>query len=690
MKTTPPLSRLVDEAVRHSCFGIPPAFVIRHSSFHRAAAGIAIFFALIGAVAAQPAPRMGFVYPAGGQISTTVEVLIGGQYFDEQSEIIVSGEGVTAKVLEHDKIPSAQVIDDYRDRLREVQQKLRDGRRDGEVPANQKLAYIRKLLSEADLSEKKLRLMVEYDRRRNDPKQQLNNQIGESLRARITIAENAVTGVRHLRVRTPSGLGNPMRFIIGQLPEVLEAEPLREFDLEKYRGGMDSMKAAKVETPATALPVTLNGRIMPGEVDEFTIQAKKDDRLVLAMHARSLIPYLADAVPGWFQSIVSLHTAEGFEVAYSDGYRFDPDPVLFFKIPADGLYRIRVHDSIYRGRDDFVYRINVGQLPFLTGISPLGATTGEKVKITFQGGNLGTDFKTDYEAAQEPGIVLIQAEVGGVKSNAIPFHIDSVPQVQEREPNNTLGGAQELKPPMIANGVIETVGEADFYRVKGRGNHEMIFEIFARRLGSPVDASLSVFDNEGNQIAFNDDHEDLGSGLTTHHADSRISVKLPPDGQAFVRVSDTQAQSGPTNAYRLKVHVAEPAFALRVTPATLNAKPGGAASLKVHALRSGGFTGPITIQLQNPPPGFEMKNAVVPADKDVADVSISVPSGGDLEKPAALTLVGTADDGTQKIIAKAVPAEDMMQAFIYRHLVPVDELLVDVRTPPPPPPAPTP
>jgi hypothetical protein len=124
---------------------------------------------------------------------------------------------------------------------------------------------------------------------------------------------------------------------------------------------------------------------MPGEVDEFTFKANKDQRVVLAMHARSLIPYLADAVPGWFQSIVSLHNDEGYEVAYSDGYRFDPDPVLFYKIPADGLYRIRVHDSIYRGRDDFVYRITVGELPFLTGISPLGATAGEKVEITFPG-----------------------------------------------------------------------------------------------------------------------------------------------------------------------------------------------------------------------------------------------------------------------------------------------------------------
>jgi hypothetical protein len=218
----------------------------------------------------------------------------------------------------------------------------------------------------------------------------------------------------------------------------------------------------------------------------------------------------------------------------------------------------------------------------------------------------------------------------------------------------------------------------------------MIFEIFARRLGSPVDASLTVFDNDGNQIAFNDDHEDLASGLTTHHADSRISVKLPSDGQAFVRVTDTQGQSGITNAYQLKVHVAEPSFSLRVTPSSLNARPGGSAKLTVHALRSGGFTGPITVKLKNAPAGFEIKNAVVPADKDVADIAIAVPSAGETEKPVTLMLEGTAEDGSKTITAEAVPAEDMMQAFIYRHLVPVDSLLVDVRTPPPPPVKPTP
>ena len=80
--------------------------------------GLAAMVGMAISAQAQPAPRIGFVYPAGGQISTSFEVTIGGQYLDEESQVIVSGEGITAKVLEHDKIPAAQVVDDYRDLLR--------------------------------------------------------------------------------------------------------------------------------------------------------------------------------------------------------------------------------------------------------------------------------------------------------------------------------------------------------------------------------------------------------------------------------------------------------------------------------------------------------------------------------------------------------------------------------------------
>ena len=40
-------------------------------------------------------------------------------------------------------------------------------------------------------------------------------------------------------------------------------------------------------------------------------------------------------------------------------------------IPESGEYVLEIKDSIYRGREDFVYRITLGEEPFVTGIFPL-------------------------------------------------------------------------------------------------------------------------------------------------------------------------------------------------------------------------------------------------------------------------------------------------------------------------------
>lgn len=633
---------------------------------------------------AQRAPRIGYVYPAGGQANTTFEVLVGGQGLDDPTGVVTSGDGIEAEILEHIKPLSAQMAGDIREKLREMQSQMRALRKGGKLSSADMLPAIRRLLREAGLTEKDLRQMADYDRRRNDPKQQQNTQIGETVRVKVTIAGNAEPGLRQWRLRTTSGLSNPMRFAVGQHPEIREAEPPLEFDFEGYSGSPSAAKKTArhaVVTPTTSLPVTINGRILPGEVDNFTFHARKGEQVVLAVQARNLIPYLADAVPGWFQATVALRDASGHELAFADGYRFDPDPVVFYKIPEDGDYLIEVHDSIYRGREDFVYRITVGELPFLTGISPLGAPAGSKVDIMFFGGNLGGQNKERYTAPDQAGIITLHATRGPWRSNPIPFQIDKLAEEAEREPNNSLGGANEVKPPFIVNGRIDAPGDVDIFRLKGQGNKPMVFEIFARRLGSPLDSSLAVFDTDGKQLAVNDDHEDPAAGLTTHHADSRLSVKLPATGECFVRVTDTQNQGSSGHAYRLRITPARPGFSLRVTPSTLNAKTGGTARLTVHALRTDGFDGEISLQLKGAPEYFQLKNARVPAGADRAEVSLTVPSVA-TEEPTALSIQGTAEVNGRPVVVDAVPAEDMMQAFIYRHLVPVDALLVDVRTPP--------
>ena len=96
----------------------------------------------------------------------------------------------------------------------------------------------------------------------------------------------------------------------------------------------------------------------------------------LSLPARDLIPYLPDAVPGWFQAALALYDAKGRELEHADHYLFHPDPVLHYEIPKDGEYVVEIRDSIYRGREDFVYRITLGELPYVTSIFPLGGPAG--------------------------------------------------------------------------------------------------------------------------------------------------------------------------------------------------------------------------------------------------------------------------------------------------------------------------
>ena len=39
---------------------------------------------------------------------------------------------------------------------------------------------------------------------------------------------------------------------------------------------------------------------------------------------------------------MTLYDADGKELAFADDYRFHPDPVLFFKVPKDGLYKFKI------------------------------------------------------------------------------------------------------------------------------------------------------------------------------------------------------------------------------------------------------------------------------------------------------------------------------------------------------------
>ena len=676
----------------------------------------------------QREPHIGYLYPGGGQQGTVCLIAVGGQFLQGANKVYISGEGVQAKVIQYYR-PVRNIMAEQRQdlmqRLREVREKRMAELSAKGVPLPTGMKFDRqaadrfkaakkenatkpKIATKDNattktapfrpvehpllygLENKSLRELghIAYQLFFPRQKKQMNAQIDEMALLEVTIGPNAAAGDRELRLETALGLTNPMVFQVGQLPEIRELEPndpgrqvgpvgqVGRFAPERTTSYVGGSKERPLD-----LPVLLNGQIMPGDVDRFSFRARKGQRLVMEVNARRLVPYLADAVPGWFQATLALYDAKGKELAFADDYRFNPDPVLFYEIPQDGEYELEIRDSIYRGREDFVYRIAVGEQPFITGMYPLGGRSGVKTVASVAGWNLAkTQLPLDTLSQSKGADNIRYTALRQNKwlSNEVTYAVDTLPECNETEPNNNAKQAQRITLPQIVNGRIAQPGDVDVFRFEGRAGDQVVAEVVARRLGSPLDSLLRLTDASGRVLAWNDDHEDKEMGLLTHHADSYLCARLPQDGVYYAQLADSQQHGDGAYGYRLRLTPPRPDFALRVTPSSINVSALGTVPICVHAFRKDGFDGDIELVLKDAPAGFTLDGGRIPKGRDRVRMTLTA-AGKRLGEPVVLQLEGRATIGGQTVSRPVVPSEDMMQAFAYRHLMPSRELLVAVR-----------
>jgi hypothetical protein len=194
---------------------------------------------------------------------------------------------------------------------------------------------------------------------------------------------------------------------------------------------------------------------------------------------------------------------------------------------------------------------------------------------------------------------------------------------------------------------------------------------------SPLDSALILTDASGKKLIGNDDHEDKAAGLVTHHADSMLTTTLPADGTYYVHITDAQEKGGAAYAYRLRISPPMPDFELRAVPSSINIRAGATAAITVYAVRKDGFSGDIAVSLTAAPEGFTLSGPQLTADKESVDLTLKAPPTAS-RAPITLRLSGRAQIDGREVVRKVVPADDMMQAFIYRHLVPAEDLEVAV------------
>ena len=149
--------------------------------------------------------------------------------------------------------------------------------------------------------------------------------------------------------------------------------------------------------------------------------------------------------------------------------------------------------------------------------------------------------------------------------------------------------------------------EVDRFAFAARKGAAYDFEVYARRLGSPLDAVLEIYDAKGKLLVEADDG-DLFRGK-----DSRLSWTAQADGQYVVAVRDLHARGGQRFVYHLEAKPAEPDFELFGEYYYAMLAPGTRMIWFAKIERRYGFEGPVTIEVENLPPGVTQTPVTIPS-----------------------------------------------------------------------------
>lgn len=440
----------------------------------------------------------------------------------------------------------------------------------------------------------------------------------------VTVAPDAPLGIQQIRFHDPANLSNPRFFRVGQWAEVLEKEPNDEV-----------AKAMKI-----TLPATVNGRITENpDRDGFTFHARAGETVVCEIEGIRVLGQIGDS---WLKGYLEVTDARGKVLAVSGGttddyYRWDP--LIAFTPPAEGDYTVWFRDLNWRGDIRSVYRLTVGVVPHAVGIFPLGGKRGTQVPVTFEGPNCpAAPMPVAVPMEPPPGVsdtMPVTLAAPGGATNARPFQMDDLPEILKADAGAaSLEKAQVVPFPCVVNGRLAPDRPQDFYRFRLETKQNVVMEVFSRRLGTPMDAEMTLYNGTGSAMQGDDD----GRG-----GDCWISRELTP-GEYVVAVRDLQDRSGPAYAYRLSLAPPRPTLAVLVTPDAPRLVRGKPTTLKVKVTREYGWDEDVTISLETPPTGITAAPVTIAKGKTEGDLVITTEPGAALGA-TRLSFVGTATAG---------------------------------------------
>jgi WD40 repeat protein len=300
--------------------------------------------------------------------------------------------------------------------------------------------------------------------------------------AEITIPRDTPAGAYELTVKSPSGTSNAIPFYVDRYGAIPEAEP------------NDTPGNGQVIHP----PVSVAGAFgRPGDVDCYRFEASAGQQVgVQAVTASET----------HLEPVLTLLDASGNTLVEAT------PGMLGYTCHAAGWYTLEVRDRQYRGGSTMRYRLQIGDVPVVTSVFPLGLAHGTAALIHVDGVHLGTvhSFRVEAPRDAKPGS---RVDLPLMSSDGRPLGPSSVvvgefPEVVQAEQKGASSGAGaeaahdalRLPVPGTANGRIAGAGKVDLWRFSAHAGENLVLEVEARRLGSPLDSVIEVLDAHGQPV----------------------------------------------------------------------------------------------------------------------------------------------------------------------------------------------
>ncbi len=471
-------------------------------------------------------------------------------------------------------------------------------------------------------------------------------KLKEANKFTVTIAADVPPGAYEARVAGRYGVSNPRAFAVGDLPETTEA----------------ATNTATASALEIALGSLVNGRAAANAIDHFKFTAKPGQRILVDCQTRT--------IDSRMDAVLVLADSVGREVAHNRR-----GGLLDFTAPAEGQYLLTVHDFLYRGGEEYFYRLSVSVAPYLDFIFPPAGVAGTKGRLVVYGRNLpgGQPAKdlisdgalleqltveiampADAKAAARPSGMPSSAVLDAIeyrlaappgKSNPVLLSFATVPVVVEQEPNSVSGRAQKISPPCEVAGHFYPAGDVDWFTFDAKKGDVYWLEVFSQRLGLPTSPFLLVQrvtkNDQGEEQAadvqelYESDANVGGNEFNTRSRDPAARFEAKADGAHRLQVRDlfNRTQGSPRHVYRLSVRRETPDFRLvalalppplakkdakDVSVSTPFLRRGETMPIKVLAIRRDNFAGEIQLTVDGLPAGVSGGPTRIEAGKNSA------------------------------------------------------------------------